>query len=174
MNVKESLYIGLSLSGILMGIQSYAMFHDTLHPIEKELVICEIQERGKSAILKEIAMATSMHAATNTNCEEPVFFTTATILQIQRRFHEKDVAENPLTKMVFETIERIEKKDGYIPKAIDRGEEYIYATNYFSLNTRYYWLKGNGGRRSSTVRVEANLTNKAALQELVESYKDEV
>jgi hypothetical protein len=158
--------------GMVIGMQSHAMFHDALHPVEEALVVHEIQERGKLAALNEMAMTTPVHTVTSKGCEKPALCTASTVLKIQRLFHEKDAAESPLTKMVFETIKRIEEKDGYISEAIDRGKEYIYATNYFGLNTRYYWQ--GGGRHSSTVYVEANLTNKAALQELVETYKEEI
>ena len=45
----------------------------------------------------------------------------------------------------------------------------VLVNNYLGDGTRYYWLEEKG-QRLPAIRVEAELTNKSALKEIVDTY----
>lgn len=170
MKIRFTLYYANVL--ILFGASSlHAMWINPLHPIEKELVIREIQKRGKTSMLQEIEKPQVVKNLANPDACEPHFCEISPALYIQALFHKNAVEKDSLAKTIFQTIEQIEAKDGYIPEAMQQGEDYIDATNRFSFSTYYYWLEENG-KRLPTVHIKSGLYNVQELRQIITAYNE--
>jgi hypothetical protein len=149
----------------------HAMFLRSLHSITEGLVLRDISRRGKAAVLRDIMNARDSHYVDHERCmyeEVPV------VLHIGTMFHKKDRAEDLLTKNIFESIEQVEAKNGYIPDHTEVGRgSAVMPTNFLGGEIRYYWLEKNG-KRLPAVRIDAQLTDKIALQKIVDAHKEEL
>jgi hypothetical protein len=140
------------------------MLFNSLHEIEKQLVIRTIQQRGIATIYNEIQRISDQQftfEGDERDYTKPITFNIDTI------FSKSESNRDPLTQAVFDKIADIESKYGYIPEAITTAtqDSTQLATNHFG-NSTYYWIDSN------TIRIESCLNNKPELLALINTYKN--
>lgn len=144
----------------------------TLSPIQQELVARDIQKRGLEAVRTEIAQAPreTIHRDENGDC----YFIPTVKLAIEVIIDKATIESDPLADFIFNTIEQVEAKGGYIPNQIvltDRQgiKRKQSETNYLdSCGTRYYWLDEENRHQ---VRVSAKIKKEKALMEYIKRLK---
>lgn len=144
-----------------------AMFLKQLSLLEKQLIQKKIKKHGPEKLRTKIDPHPNTIINANLNPEKlAIVFTLAEI------FYRKEAATNPWVEKIFNTIEKIEKKSGYIPNSITKnlrnGYKVTHATNYVGPYTRYYRLKG----KEECVLITSEFYNKAAILKLIDTYKE--
>lgn len=74
-------------------------------------------------------------------------------LRVKNTFYKKDITTDSLTKLIFDTINKI---------SYNRKPD-----NYLGNQTQYFWLEDN----QSCVRIKAKFTDKEELLEIIKQYK---
>ena len=170
MNITVVSRLILLASASTMVFSLEAMFFKPMSTIERMLVVREIQKRGVDTVRQDIHNAKEAKIVIHDGrCGEMY----PTVLDIKMILKKEDSQTDELTKTTFEKIQEIELKSGYIPAQIikdtDSGHCVTVATNRLGEDTRYYWLEENG-TRIPTIRIEAKLTNKPELKEILAGY----
>src|SRR5439155_19490799 len=123
-----------------------AMSKQSLHMIERELILREIKKHGLSCIKNKIHNSALPQRIDQIDQRGKIswFYSLPTILEIDAQFYKRQRRFDPLAKTLFHMIEQIESKLGYVPEQIitkhKKRTKVMTATNIFGDNSRYYWV----------------------------------
>jgi hypothetical protein len=111
--------------------------------IEKQLIMREIQRRGKEAVCTEIntkRQSVWKLETINDNDDETItrhYCEKSMVLNIKEFLLKSDSEKDIFTKSVFDKIESIEKQLGYCPDKLGATD---IPTNFLGWFTTYHWI----------------------------------
>lgn len=162
---------------IIAFVTSYACAMEErlrLSNIEKQLIAKEVKERGKEKILAEIRTETK-------ECTPIVYdeisgmcsFRYCMSFKIDKKFYQKDASNDPLTKQVFDIIQRSENKKDQRPDASWNAK-----SNVLGKRIQYWWIKDADENSLSGIQVKFRphyySGDQKAVEEVVQSVVDEI
>jgi hypothetical protein len=173
MNVlkKVKIIIILTLPLVLQSMDQ--KWHETLNPIELQLVWREIENRGKKSVLNDICKDRKDEWLYYDKNYGLCYIGKPVVLKIINFFYPDQINKDLLTKNIFKKIKDIEANSGYHPDFWEVQKtgfaQIMNATNYLGESTRYEHVRV---MNNEAVRVWSCFTEaeKEPLLEIVESY----
>lgn len=157
MKVFKLCLMTVFLTSYICAMEKYLQLSD----VEKQLIVKNVKKRGKDKVLAEIHIEAKEQ--TSLVYDEPsglVFFKKNRAsfrncmgFQIDEKFYQKDVNNDPLTKQIFDIVELSEKDKSFRPEVAWEAECEEF-NNVLGTRTKYWWFKDTEDDSLSGINVK--------------------